>query len=117
MEISLGVEGEVQFERKPMKEMDKAAGLFSSSQTLLRAYRVLLHNGANTKETIEIRESIPVSKDAEIKVVIDAEKSTKGYRLDSHRGFLTWDATLKPDAKGVFDLVYRVELPESWKTK
>ena len=59
---SLGIDEELKVERKTLDDKDIAAGFLSSTKHILRGYRTTVTNRAAGSETVELRESIPVSK-------------------------------------------------------
>jgi hypothetical protein len=81
---------------------------------MAHAYRTVLHNHSRGDVTLEVREQIPVSKQADIRVVLDEKKTTAGYSLDARRGHLTWHATLKKGAEDKRDTAFTIELPKDW---
>ncbi len=117
MELSLGIDEELKVERTDLVEKNRRAGIFSKTKHMDRAYRVELESRATRAVEVEVRENIPVSKVADVKVKLDKKKSTKGYEHDSHRGFVTWRVRLKPGEKKHVDLSYEIHLPEDWKTR
>jgi uncharacterized protein (TIGR02231 family) len=113
-EISLGIDDELKVERKTLDDKDMAAGFLSSTKHILRAYRTTVTNRAAGTETVELRESIPVSKMDDIKVEL-AKRTTGGYKLDAARGFLTWSLTLQRGEWRYTDLGYAIHLPNDWQ--
>jgi uncharacterized protein (TIGR02231 family) len=113
-ELSLGIDEEVRLQRQDLQDEKRAAGLLSGSQSVVQTYRTILQNRSNQDVTVEIREQVPVSKNADIVVTIDAAKTTAGYRLDGVRGHLSWQASMKKGAKSQHDLGYTITLPKEW---
>jgi len=114
IELSLGVDDEIQIERTKVDEKTRDARLFSSDRTKVEAYRSTLTSGATNKETVEVRENVPVSKVDSIKVTIDQGRTTKGFDFDRVRGFLVWQVVISPAQKETVDLGYSIALPEDW---
>jgi len=115
MEVSLGADEELKVERKTLDEKDKGPGLLGSRKQIVRAYRVTLSNRAAAAETVELRESLPVSKIADVAVELGAARTTTGYQLDAARGFLTWQVALKSGEQRSIDLGYVIRLPDDWQ--
>ena len=117
MEMSLGIDEELKVERKDIASRNKKAGMLSSTQHLERAYWIEIANNSSSRQPVEIRENIPVSKDEKVEIELVKDKTTKGFSLDKHRGFITW--TLKPGRgqKKVVELHYTIHLPEDWKVQ
>jgi len=117
LEISLGIDDEIRVERKEVKDRDRQAGLLSSTKRLERAYRVRTTNNATGPVQLEVRDNLPVSKTEEVKVELDRSKTTPGFSLDGHRGFITWTLQLPPRVETVVDLAYTIKLPEDWQVQ
>lgn len=114
MEVSLGLDEEIELDRKDLQRQNREAGLLSGIQVIAHSYRTLLKNRSDGEVVVEIREQIPVSKMADIKVVIDSDKTAPGYALDAVRGRLVWTTTLKQGATAVRDIAFTIELPKDW---
>ena len=79
------------------------------------ALRLLaLTNRAAGAEVVELRESIPVSKTADVRVELVDKRTSSGYALDRARGFVTWSVPLKSAEQRNVDLGYAIHLPEDW---
>jgi hypothetical protein len=113
-EISLGPDEELQVRRTTLDDKDVAAGFFSSTKHIVRAYRTRLTNQAAGPETIELREQIPVSKIDDVRVELLGKPTSRGYQLDAARGFVTWSVTLVRGEWHEVDLGYAIHLPDSW---
>jgi len=117
MELSLGLDAEVKVERKDLKRMDRSSGFLSSTRRLERAYRTRLTNNTTQPATIEVRESIPVSKVEDVEVDIVRGGTTQGFVHDAHRGFVTWTVQVSPAQVRDVDLAYVIKLPEDWDVR
>lgn len=117
IELSLGLDDELLAERVDLKEIDRSPGFLSKTKKLEREYRIKLKNNAASPSKIEVRESIPVSKDEEIRVELIEKKTTRGYRFDALRGFVTWSIELAAGSEKAVDLSYVVKLPDDWKIR
>jgi uncharacterized protein (TIGR02231 family) len=113
-EISLGIDEELKVERKTLDDKDISAGFLSSTKHVLRGYRTTVTNRAAGSETVELRESIPVSKIDDVKVEL-GKRTTPGYKLDAARGFVTWSLTLKSGEWRYTDIGYAIHLPDDWQ--
>jgi uncharacterized protein (TIGR02231 family) len=114
IELSLGLDEEIMLERQDILHMNREAGFFSGDKTIAQSWRTILHNRSEGDVTVELREQIPVSKNADIKVDIEPKITTAGYGLDTVRGHLTWKVTLKKGAKEQRDLAFAIALPKDW---
>jgi uncharacterized protein (TIGR02231 family) len=113
-EVSLGIDEELKVERKVREDKDKAAGFFSSTKHIVNGFRTKLTNRTGGPETIELRENIPVSKIADVRVEVLGGATTTGYQLDATRGFITWTVTLVSGEWRNIDLGYAIHLPDTW---
>ena len=116
MEISMGSTPQIDIIRDVVYDKKKNQ-LIGKTQRLQRAYQITAFNNSENKETIEIREAIPVSKTEDIKVVIDKDGTTGEYRVDEEQGFIIWTVPLNGKQTKKLDLIYQIELPESWQVR
>lgn len=116
-EVSLGIDEEIELDRTDLLLQRRAAGLLSGSQGVAHAYRTILKNRSDGDVTVEVREQVPVSKSADITVAIDQKETSAGYRLDAHRGHLTWVVPLKKGATGQRDVYFTIQLPKEWSLR
>jgi len=114
IELSLGLDEEIMLERQDILHMQKEAGFFSDDKSIAQSWRTILHNRSEGDVVVELREQIPVSKNADIKVQIEQKATTAGYGLDGVRGHLTWKVTLKKGAREERDLAFAIALPKDW---
>lgn len=114
MEVAMGVDEEVRVQRINLKRVNRSAKFLSSTKRIEHGYRVALENLANSAVEVEVRERIPVSKIEDVNVKL-LKKTSSGYQLDAHRGFLTWTVPLKRGEKGQRDLYFTIVLPKDWK--
>jgi uncharacterized protein (TIGR02231 family) len=118
IEASLGQDAQLRLERAPITDHKalKAVfgGLFGKDRVITRAYEIVLKNGSAAPAKINVRELLPVSKSAAIKVAITQSGTTQGYTLDAERGIITWTPTIAPGAEARLSYAYTVTLPEDW---
>jgi uncharacterized protein (TIGR02231 family) len=117
MEVSLGIDEEIKVERKDLREMEKDASFLSSTKHLERSYRIKVNNRSAGRQGVEVRENIPVSKTEEVEVELVKDKTSPNYRLDSHRGFISWIVHVDPAQEKAVDLAYTIHLPEEWEVQ
>jgi uncharacterized protein (TIGR02231 family) len=115
MEVSLGIDEEITVERKTLTQQDRGASFLGSTKHMARAYRILVKNRSKTREKVEVRENIPVSKIEDVEVELIAAGTTAGHRLDEERGFVVWTLDLPPGGQKEVDLAYEIHLPDDWK--
>lgn len=116
LEMSLGIDEELKVERKDLVHENREAGFASTTQHLARAYWIQVTNNSKARVPVEVRENIPVSKAEQVRVEIEG-KTSKGYQIDAHRGFLTWTLPISPGKKSTVTLAYTIHLPEDWKVQ
>jgi uncharacterized protein (TIGR02231 family) len=115
LEVSLGVDDEIKVERQTLEEKDRASALLSSTKQIARAYRAVVTNRAAGPATVELRDNLPVSKIADVRVELQGAGTTSGYKLDAERGFVTWSVALAPAERKNVDLSYTIRLPDDWQ--
>jgi uncharacterized protein (TIGR02231 family) len=114
MEVSLGLDEEIELDRKDLLQQNREPQFLSGNQSIVNSFRTILKNRSDSEVIVEIREQIPVSKMNDIKVTIDAEKTTPTYTLDAVRGHLKWQTVLKKGATAQRDIAFTIELPKDW---
>ena len=117
LEVSLGVDSDIRLERIDLVRKDKKGTWLSSDNHMERAYRTVLRSNAKGRRTIELRERLPVSKAEDVRVELDRKRTTRGFVLDAHRGFVTWKVDLGAGKTSRSDLVYAIHVPKSWKLR
>ncbi len=117
MEVSLGIDEELRVERKDIKSRNREAGMLSSTKHLERSFWIEVTNNARSRQSIEIRENIPVSKVEDVEVELVKDKTTKGFQLDKHRGFISWTLAIPRGQKKAIELYYTIHLPEDWQVR
>ncbi len=114
IELSLGVDESFLVDRFDLREADQTSSFFGGTRRYERRYRTTIENRSATKAKIEIREHIPVSKDEDIEVTLDAATS-KGHTFDKVRGFVTFELAVAANQSASSDLAYTIALPKDWK--
>jgi uncharacterized protein (TIGR02231 family) len=115
LEVSLGIDEELEIERQAVDERERDPSFLSSTRHILRAYRIKLTSHAAARETVEVRENIPVSQIDDVRVELVAKQTTPGYALDPRRGVLTWSVAVGSGEEKAVDLGYAIHLPDSWQ--
>jgi uncharacterized protein (TIGR02231 family) len=115
LEVSLGIDDELKVERKVMDAQEKDPTFLSSTKRIVHTFRIALANRAVGTEVVELRESIPVSKNDAVRVELLDKRTSPGYALDRERGFITWSVPLESGEQRSVDLGYGIRLPESWQ--
>jgi uncharacterized protein (TIGR02231 family) len=113
-ELTFGIEEGLRVERQVVEEVARDAGYFSGKKRFRYAYRFAVANYRKSPEELEIAEHVPVSELDDVKVELDAKKTTAGYALDAADGIATWKLKLAPADKRTVDLVFHVDVPSSY---
>lgn len=114
IEVSLGSDTKYRVEYEPIVLKKKNKGMFDFNKYLNRAFRITVTNLTDQKQTIEVRDQIPVSKHEKINVEL-GEKTTSGYKLDEKQGLLHWELNLDPAQTKVLELYYKIQIPDEWR--
>jgi hypothetical protein len=78
-----------------------------------RSWVTTLRNHLDRPVSVEIAERMPVAADERIRVILDKDDTTSGYREDDkERGVLRWTVTVGPGAERDTILRYRVRAPQ-----
>ncbi len=119
MKLHVGADPGVTVERKQERADREAPGFLQSRVTWTFAYRITAKNvsAATGEATVEISESIPVSRDDRIRVEVTKSDPpfVRGEKEDKARtsdGTHLWKLTLKPGEERAIQLVYSVSAPE-----
>ncbi len=115
MELSLGIDEEFSVDRRSISDINRSPGFLSSTRHLEQSWRIGLTNKSSSRQTVTLRENIPVSKTEDVRVELNREKTTSGFELDEHRGFVDWKTALAPGETKNIELHYVIHLPEDWK--
>jgi uncharacterized protein (TIGR02231 family) len=115
LEVSLGADEEIKVERQVLEEKDRDAAFLSSTKQIVRAFRTVLTSRAAAGVTVEVRDNLPVSKIDDVRVDLQGNRTTGGYKLDRDRGMLTWSIPLAPAEHKNVDVAYTIKLPDDWQ--
>lgn len=115
LEISLGLDEELRVERTDKRAVDKGPTILGSMRRFEREYRIKITNRSKGSQKVEIRDSIPVSKDERIEVQLLSDKTSRGGALDAERGIIRWTVELGRGEEKSIDLGYVIGLPKDWK--
>jgi uncharacterized protein (TIGR02231 family) len=110
-EIGFGVDDSVRIRYATMEDKRGETGLISSQQTDTRAYRVTVKNMHERAIAVSVQDSIPTSRQQDIKVELTAKTPPSRRDFDDKRGVLAWDALLQPDEERQIEFGYRVSWP------
>ena len=113
-EVTFGIEEGLRAERQVVEELQRDTGLFGGKRRFRYAYRFEVANYRKSSEELEVAEHIPVSELDDVKVELDAKKTSAGHVLEPTDGIVTWKLKLNPGDKRTVDLVFHVDVPSSY---
>ena len=115
LEVSLGIDEALRIERVVLDDRTRDPGFLSSTRRLPRAFAITVRSTAARPAQVEVRENIPVSKAAVVKVAIDDKQTTAGHAFDALTGLVTFGVTVSPGGQETVKLGYSITLPDDWK--
>jgi len=110
-EIGFGADDSVRIRYATIEDKRGETGLISSQQTDTRAFRVTVKNMHERAIAVSVQDSIPTSRQQDIKVELTAKTPPSRRDFDDKRGVLAWDALLQPDEERQIEFGYRVSWP------
>ncbi|MFN3745471.1 MAG: mucoidy inhibitor MuiA family protein [Hyphomicrobiaceae bacterium] len=110
-EIGFGTDDSVRVRYATVEDRRGETGLISSQQTDTRAYRILVKNLHERAIAVSVLDSIPTSRQQDIKVELIGKTPPTRRDVDDKRGVLAWEALLQPDEERQIDFGYRVSWP------
>jgi uncharacterized protein (TIGR02231 family) len=111
--LSLGARDQLRVRRYVKVRRHVPPGALGSRRRLVRRLRLQVDNWTHAPQRVLVRESIPVSRVAEIRVRLD-RATTRPTRHDRKDGFLQWAVRLPPRSKRTIDVAYTISLPRSY---
>ena len=110
MSLSLGIDEGIKIEKKLLKKFTEYSGVFSKDTQINYEYAIDIVSSKDKEIGINIRDNFPVSKNEQIKVVLESPQ--KGDAKISDDGIISWDLRLKPNEKKTLKIKFRVEYPK-----
>ncbi len=110
-EIGFGADDSVRIRYATVEDKRGETGLISSQQTDTRAFRITVKNMHERAIAVSVQDSIPTSRQQDIKVELTAKTAPTRRDFDDKRGVLAWDALLQPDEERQIEFGYRVSWP------
>ncbi|MCD6366157.1 MAG: mucoidy inhibitor MuiA family protein, partial [Bacteroidales bacterium] len=111
MEVSLGRDQFISFERNMVKNYNKNV-LVGTQRKVQRGYEIKIRNNKNTDIELIVMDQIPISTISEIEVKL---LESSGAKLEESTGFLTWKMNLKPQEKKKIGFKFSVKYPKNKK--
>ncbi len=113
--LTFGSEDTARVKHVVVEELKRDVGLFDGKKRFSYSYRFELANYGAAAITVEVADGLPVSELDDVGVAIDP-KTTGGYQLDAASGIAKWKVALRPGEKRNLELVYKVDVPNSYET-
>ena len=113
MSLSLGIDEGIKIEKKLLKKFTEYSGVFSKDTQINYEYAIDIVSSKDKEIGINIRDNFPVSKNEQIKVVLESPQ--KGDAKTSDDGIISWDLRLKPNEKRTLKIKFKVEYPKDLK--
>ncbi len=108
LEISFGIDNNIQVERESIKDFSSVKFL-GSNKKVTKGYRLTVRNNKPYPVNITIRDQVPVSATKDIQAeLIELSEGT----LNTETGKVHWDLNLSPDTQKAFELKYSVRYPK-----
>jgi uncharacterized protein (TIGR02231 family) len=113
MILSLGVDEGIKIEKKLVKKFTEYSGVFSKDTQINYEYAIDIVSSKDKEIGINITDNFPVSKNEQIKVVLESPKKEDAKISDE--GIISWELRLKPNEKKNLKIKFRVEHPKDLK--
>ncbi len=113
--LTFGAEDTVRLKRVVLEELKRDVGLFNGKKRFSYSYRFELANYGKSAVDVEVADGLPVSELDDVSVSVEP-KTTAGYKLDPQDGIAKWKVALKPGDKRNVELVYKVDVPNTYDT-
>lgn len=113
-ELAFGVDDQIKVERNLLTDETGDRGIVSQDQSIERNYKTVIQNLHSTPYKVVVDETIPVSRQEDVKVRILDRNTTKGYTesAENIQGLLRWENTLSPQQQWEVDLGWRITAPK-----
>lgn len=107
-ELQLGVDDQIRVERE-LRRRTTSKAVIGASRTIDISYEITVENHRSARARISIKDHIPVSTSAEVKVRL--RESSPGPAEQSDLGELTWDLQLESGKSAAVRFRFTVEHP------
>lgn len=111
LQLSLGKDPQISVERKAIKDLSKDGNLISSNKKSYH-FSIQVKNNKSRKVNLLLKDQIPVSRNAEVQVVLE---SSDGAKLDPETGALSWNLDLAPGELKKLTFKYYIKFPKGEK--
>ncbi|EPG73090.1 hypothetical protein LEP1GSC058_3519 [Leptospira fainei serovar Hurstbridge str. BUT 6] len=109
--VSLGTEGSLRLSYRKESNNTKE-GLISTQKVIEKRVYLTLENFGKESKSVFVRDQIPISELASVKVEIDSNRTTPGAKeFRPNSGIYEWILEIPPSGKREIQLEYRVSYP------
>jgi len=110
IELALGADERIRVERKLVaRDVDKT--FLADRRRIRYKYRIEVENLRDTPQVVLVRDQLPVSRNEQIKVKLEAAEPTPAKHTELNQ--LEWKLTLEPATKRILTFESIVELPRT----
>ncbi len=110
VQLSLGADESIKIEYNQQKKYSKEDRFISNDTHVQYSYTHEITNGKNKPIQITVEDHFPVSRNEQIKVVLDAPQ--KEDAKVSEDGIITWDVALNAHEKKILPMQFTVSYPK-----
>ncbi|EQA35002.1 hypothetical protein LEP1GSC047_1284 [Leptospira inadai serovar Lyme str. 10] len=109
--VSLGTEGSLRLSYRKESNNTKE-GLISTQKVIEKRVYLTLENFGKESKSVFVRDQVPISELASVKVEIDSDRTTPGAKeFRPNSGIYEWVLEIPPSGKREIQLEYRVSYP------
>jgi uncharacterized protein (TIGR02231 family) len=112
-ELGFGVDDLVRVKHALVEEKRGETGLISTSRTDVRMFKITVKNLHERAMPVTVLDQMPVSNNADIKVVAIGGTAPSAVDVNDERGVVAWDLKIDADEEEVIDFGYRVVWPSA----
>jgi uncharacterized protein (TIGR02231 family) len=112
-ELGFGVDDLVRVKHALVEEKRGETGLISTSRTDVRLFKITVKNLHERAMPVTVLDQMPVSNNADIKVVAIGGTTPSAVDVNDERGVVAWNLKVDADEEEVIDFGYRVVWPSA----
>jgi len=115
MGLSLGVDEGIKVEKKLIRKFTEYSGAFTKETRIHYEYAIEIANGKNRDIDLAVKDSVPVSRNEQIKVEIESPRKEEAKIADG--GIVTWDVKLSKGEKKDLRIKFSVTHPKDLRIR
>jgi uncharacterized protein (TIGR02231 family) len=109
LELALGVDDNIQIEKKLLKRFVESKGLLGGSKRVTYDLEIRIKNNRSTDEELELKDQLPIAGNEKIK--IELIKPAPEKKILNKNNELIWHLALKAGEIKIIPIQYYVEFP------